>query len=115
MLTNERKARLRQLLLEQRVELERGLAALDESAQDANLGLGNHMADDGTAAFDQAAAVSLHRSELRALEQVDQALNRLDHGTYGRCERCEAEIDFARLKAVPQATMCMDCQRLIER
>jgi DnaK suppressor protein len=35
-------------------------------------------------------------------------------GTYGVCERCGEEIDFARLKAIPQTTLCMACRKLAE-
>jgi DnaK suppressor protein len=38
----------------------------------------------------------------------------MDEGAYGRCERCGDVIDFARLKAVPQASLCMSCQRQAE-
>ncbi len=78
------------------------------------MGLGNHMAEDATAAFDQAATVSLRRGHERTLAQVESALHRMADESYGRCERCDDEIDFARLKAVPQATLCMNCQRLAE-
>jgi DnaK suppressor protein len=49
------------------------------------------------------------------LEQVRGALNRLDEGTYGNCENCGEPILPARLRAMPQATLCIDCQEKLER
>jgi DnaK suppressor protein len=49
------------------------------------------------------------------LEQVRAALNRLDEGTYGNCENCGEPILPARLRAMPQATLCIDCQEKMER
>jgi RNA polymerase-binding protein DksA len=72
------------------------------------------MADDGTEAFDQAAGLALHRNDQVLLSQVEAALARMDKGVYGICERCGSEIDFARLKAVPHATLCIRCQQHVE-
>jgi DnaK suppressor protein len=58
--------------------------------------------------------VSLRRGHEIALQEVERALHRMDEGAYGRCEHCGDEIDFARLKAVPQASLCMTCQRQAE-
>jgi DnaK suppressor protein len=44
------------------------------------------------------------------LAQIDEALLRLEDGSYGTCAECEEEITEARLKAVPFATLCRDCQ-----
>lgn len=114
MLSPERIERLRGYLLEQRARLQHQLIGLSDAAQEASVGLGNHMADDATAAFDQATTVSLQRGHQRSLELVEDALQRITTGTYGDCERCGAAIDFARLKAMPHAALCMSCQRLVE-
>lgn len=114
MLTPERIERLRGYLLEERTNLLHQLTHRENAVQEANVGLGNHMADDATAAFDQATTVSLRHGEQLALVQVEDAIRRIDIGTYGQCDRCGDEIDFARLKAKPQATLCMSCQRQAE-
>jgi DnaK suppressor protein len=46
-----------------------------------------------------------------ALGDINWALRRLDHGTYGTCERCTAPIPFERLSILPMARLCMPCQR----
>ncbi|HEV8325675.1 MAG TPA: TraR/DksA C4-type zinc finger protein [Myxococcota bacterium] len=49
------------------------------------------------------------------LEKIDQALGRIVAGTFGLCEECEEEIGFARLKARPVATLCIECKEAEER
>ena len=44
------------------------------------------------------------------LQQIRSALSRLKDGTYGECIKCEEPIAFARLKARPEAPVCMECQ-----
>ena len=44
------------------------------------------------------------------LDELDDALHRLDHGTYGHCERCGRVIPTARLEALPEARLCVPCQ-----
>lgn len=53
--------------------------------------------------------------ESRELAHVQQALERIDLGTYGRCEMCEAAIPKARLEVLPYATLCIKCQREAEQ
>jgi DnaK suppressor protein len=44
------------------------------------------------------------------LSRIDQAIARLENGTYGRCQECDREISAARLRALPFAALCRDCQ-----
>ncbi len=114
MLSPDRLERLRGYLLNEQASLREQISRLDAVPHELNVGLGNHMAEDATAAFDQATAVSLRRGKERALKEVDHALERMDVGAYGACQRCGAEIDFARLKAIPYAMLCMTCQKIVE-
>ncbi|QLQ07518.1 MAG: TraR/DksA C4-type zinc finger protein [Anaerolineae bacterium] len=84
------------------------------TASSHNPGLGNHMADDGTEAFEQAKALALNEQRKRTLNEIERALARMDADTYGYCERCGEAIDFARLKALPYATLCIRCQTFVE-
>jgi DnaK suppressor protein len=52
--------------------------------------------------------------ESRELVFIQQALARMDAGTYGRCESCNCLIAVARLQVLPYATMCIKCQRQAE-
>ena len=48
------------------------------------------------------------------LEDVNAAIVRMDAGTYGQCEKCNQPINIDRLKALPWARRCLDCQRQAE-
>ena len=52
--------------------------------------------------------------ESRELANIEKALKRLRSGTYGVCEGCDGKIPVARLNALPYATLCIDCQRVVE-
>lgn len=51
----------------------------------------------------------------RKLESINAALRAIEKGQYGICERCGKPIDPARLEVRPDATLCLDCQREVER
>ena len=56
----------------------------------------------------------VRRMEAR-IEEIDTALRAAKKGTYGICERCGNPIDPARLKALPQTTMCVRCKNELEK
>lgn len=74
-----------------------------------------HMADQGTDNFDREFALNLVSSEQDVLYEIDEALHRIDAGTYGVCEMCGCAIEKARLKALPFAKMCVRCKSEAER
>ena len=53
---------------------------------------------------------ALLEMESETLLRIDEALMRLEHGSYGICDRCDEPIAEARLRALPFATRCRDCQ-----
>lgn len=55
--------------------------------------------------------LTLSTLEHEQLQQIEAALERLDDGTYGRCEQCGQTINPERLEALPYATLCITCQR----
>jgi DnaK suppressor protein len=101
---------LRKKLLKQRQEI------LDLYEHD--LRVGQESADDGTEdivdrannAYNREFMFSLSNSERNVLIQIEGALSRLDEGTYGACTNCGEPIAKARLRALPWATYCIDCQ-----
>jgi RNA polymerase-binding transcription factor DksA len=74
-----------------------------------------HMADAGTDNFDREFALSLVSSEQEGLYEIEEALKRMEQGTYGVCEMCEKLIVRERLEAVPFARLCIHCQSAIEK
>ena len=53
--------------------------------------------------------------ESRELKAIDEAIARLENGTYGKCDGCGKSIPLTRLRAIPYATDCIDCRRTAER
>ena len=84
---------------------------LPEGVTRENLGYGNHMADDATEVFEQAKDLALLRHLQATLTQVNDALQKMERGTYGECERCHQAIDKDRLEVLPYARFCLDCQK----
>jgi DnaK suppressor protein len=52
---------------------------------------------------------AIERTATRELHDIDAALERIDQGVYGLCTKCGAEIEGARLRAVPYAALCRTC------
>ncbi|GGI04353.1 TraR/DksA family transcriptional regulator [Egicoccus halophilus] len=104
----------RRELLAERQSLIGQVEGLDAEADVKNWregGFDDDPADAGSASFERETAQSLSNHARRLLSQIDDALRRMDAGTYGTCERCGNEIEPARLEALPYATLCMDCKR----
>ena len=76
---------------------------------------GDDQADTGTKTFEREQEISLANSILERISQVERALERLDEGGYGWCERCGNPIPVERLAAFPSATLCVTCKQLEER
>lgn len=64
---------------------------------------------------EQTILLSISESERTLIDQVDEALQRIELGGYGECMNCGQTITDARLKAVPYARYCINCQDLLER
>ncbi len=105
---------LKKRLEEQRVRLQEQISQLTIGGQD-HPGYSNHMADDATEVFEQAKNLALRQTLERQLEQVEEALERFERGTYGYCLDCGVKIDYARLKTIPSASLCIDCMERRER
>ena len=113
--SNERFAALRERLAKQKQEI------LDMYKQD--LKAGQESADDGTedivdranAAYNRELMFSLSDGERQLLLQIEDALRRMDQGTYGRCNNCGNTITIQRLEAVPWARYCINCQEMAEK
>jgi DnaK suppressor protein len=76
---------------------------------------GMHQADAGSDAYDRDFALSLLSQEQDALYEIDQALKRIELGTYGICEMSGKSIPRARLEAIPFARFTVECQSQLEK
>ncbi len=102
--------RLKNALLAEKASLTEQLNQLSVVVKEEGVGYSTHPADDGTLAFDQARDLAVQQNAQATMRLVDDALARLDNGTYGLCIDCGTEIDAARLKAIPYAALCLKCQ-----
>jgi DnaK suppressor protein len=113
---------IRKQLSEDLGDLERQMKELEESSFDGNqsdvtgeVGLDDDFADAGSATFERERDLSIQNNVRDLIDQTTRAIERIDEGAYGMCERCGRPIDAARLKALPHALLCMDCKRREER
>lgn len=116
--------RARERLLKERDRLASLWARLNEgglgreSLRDAmgELSLADqHPSDLGSETFERGKDLALRESTGRLLAQVNAALERLDQGTYGRCQQCGRPISTERLEALPYAERCRTCQEQMEQ
>lgn len=77
-------------------------------------GANDTQADPGAQAAGEGVAVALLGAEGQTLAEVNAALDRIAHATYGRCERCRRPITRARLDILPFARRCVRCASAVE-
>jgi len=75
----------------------------------------NHLGDAASGTLDREIDYSLEENSEQVLAQIDEALKRIDDGTFGVCSNCGQQIAEERLEARPWATLCIDCKRKEER
>lgn len=69
-----------------------------------------HMADQGTDAMNREMAFMHASKSGRLIYHIDEALRRIEDGSYGKCHTCGKPINPERLKAVPHARFCIECK-----
>lgn len=112
-------ARFRALLLAKRSELIGDVKNMEQEALRSNAGslsnLPQHMADQGSDAYDQALALDLAAVDRRLIKEIDDALKRIESGTYGLCELTGKPIKLERLEEIPWARHSIEAAREMER
>lgn len=112
-------ARFRALLMQKRGELIGDVKNMEQEALRGNAGslsnLPQHMADQGSDAYDQALALDLAAVDRRLIKEIDDAIMRIDNGTYGLCELTGKPIRLERLDEIPWARHSIEAAREIER
>jgi DnaK suppressor protein len=91
--------------------------ALKRNQPDSSGNLSNvplHMADVGTENYDQEFTLGLIENEQETLDQIQEALSRIEAATYGRCLECSGPIGKARLQVLPYTRYCIECARKLE-
>jgi DnaK suppressor protein len=86
---------------------------LKKSQKDASgdiSGYTYHMADIATDTYDREFSLGLASNERQLIYELDDALKKIEEGTFGVCEDCKDAIAKTRLKAIPYARLCLKCQ-----
>jgi RNA polymerase-binding protein DksA len=102
-------------IAERRADYDRAMAELTRLQQASGDGAGDDQADAGSKTFEREQELSIANNRRDLLVQMERAMERLDKGTYGRCESCHEPIMKARLQAFPSATLCVKCKQREER
>ncbi len=75
----------------------------------------NHMADQATDEAERESEYILADAQGRTVQEIEEAIRRIDEGIYGECEWCGSAIDPRRLEVLPYARFCLKCQEKQER
>lgn len=70
----------------------------------------NHMADAATDTFEMDFSMERLESEEGLIQDIEDALKKIDDGSYGTCDECGKKITLERLRAIPFASLCLACQ-----
>ena len=90
-------------------------AADEENATGELTTADQHPADTSDITYERELNLTVREIAEARMAQIEEALERQRAGTYGICVNCGAQIDPERLRARPEATLCIDCQRQKER
>ena len=117
-MTKKELAKFKKLLLKKRDEMledlgqlkDREMASTLNDASGENSAYSFHMADVGTDNMEREKAFFFATREGKFLNHIEEAMQRIEDGSYGNCSDCENPIPPERLMAVPTATRCVPCK-----
>ncbi|MCK6477851.1 MAG: hypothetical protein L6Q35_13595 [Phycisphaerales bacterium] len=112
-------AHFRQILLQKRAELVRDVSSMESEALKGGSGslssLPQHLAEQGSETYDQSLSLDLAAADRKLIREIDDALQRIDAGTYGVCEINGKPIKMERLEELPWARHSIEAARDLER
>ncbi|HVY72335.1 MAG TPA: TraR/DksA C4-type zinc finger protein [Verrucomicrobiae bacterium] len=108
-------AKFHRNLLDLRERLQHQMSGLAKESAEEMASYSLHMADSGTDNFDRDFALSLLSSDQDAMYEIEEALKRIERGTYGVCELTSKPIPKARLEAIPWTRFTVEAQAQLER
>jgi DnaK suppressor protein len=110
----ETKERLHQALIEERESSREQLRDLGVNPDDptsVEVQFDQGLADSAQITAERNRVLSIAQGLRANLDDVEHALRRMEHGTYGTCENCGREIPIERLEAIPFARLCIECKQ----
>lgn len=109
--------RFRKLLLDEKERVMQSLAQHEKVIKHTDLtgvetgkAHSNHMADQGSDEFFYETTIKFANAEGRYLYNIEEALGRIEDGSYGRCLGCGKSIAVERLKRLPYTRLCIECK-----
>ena len=105
----------KEILLLRKAELEKILFNLTNEIKDINKCEIKDEGDIAAASMDSGRDYQIFLNQKKELEEIKEALNRIEKGTYGICEMCDEPISEERLKIKPHAKYCIICKEELEK
>ena len=109
--------RFRKMLTEEKERVTQSLAQhekiikhTDKSGLEVGKAHSNHMADQGSDEFQYETTIKFANTEGRYLYNIEEALGRIEDGSFGKCQECTKAIGLARLKRLPYTRLCIECK-----
>lgn len=113
-LSAEQLEKFKHMLLRRREILSGDADSIEKEANGKNGELSSvpfHMADAGSDNYDREFSLGILQNEKEEMREIDRALDRIDRNEFGLCESCGKAIPLARLKAIPNARLCIECKQ----
>ncbi|MCX6346211.1 MAG: TraR/DksA C4-type zinc finger protein [Armatimonadetes bacterium] len=111
-------AKFKKMLLDERDRLELEHRIQTENLAEPEAELANydsHPADTASNTYERTKEYAIDGNIEELIQRIDDALRKIEDGSYGICDRCKTKIKLDRLRAIPYATLCIDCQESLER
>ncbi len=105
----------KQLLLARKSEILSSVTEEEREGREAVTVDAKDYADAASESYGQEFYFAISDAGRRMLRDIDDALRRIEDGSFGTCEGCEKAIDMPRLEAIPHAKLCISCQELAEK
>ena len=107
--------RFQTILLKKKADIMSNVTEEEKEVRDAVTVEAKDFGDMATEAYGQEMLFAISDAGRRNLRDIDEALARIEEGTYGKCARCGKDIDETRLEVVPHAVMCISCKEAAEK
>lgn len=107
--------KIKKILTARRAELLEGVARARDMGSVETEAAAPDIADRASSAFQREFSYSLSENEGKMLRLIDEAIARLEGGSFGKCTNCEKPIEPQRIQAIPWARHCIACQELQDR
>ena len=109
-LNKREKERYKKELLEKKKEINHHLSEFYTESKEVETGIAQDVVDRAESSYTKEFLLSLSNKERKQLSLINEALKRIEKGTYGICQGCTQEIGEKRLDAIPWTPYCINCQ-----